>query len=162
MTELLITRNLVDGLVEDMRRFGAHTQETGAFLLATEQKPNRLTLLALAGTAGISRRRELFTVSGSAIERLFSWAGDHELRIAAQVHSHAREAFLSPTDLRHGFDVAGFITAVVPHFAQPSREPDHWGWWQRSPSAWQPRRAPTVVAGAVRTFRFDEAGVRAA
>jgi hypothetical protein len=162
MTELRVTRDLVDTLTADVRRFGARNAETGGFLLSTEAQPDRLTVLALAGQDGIGRRRGLFTVSGTAIERLFSWAGERELRIRAQVHSHAHDAFLSPTDLRHGFNVAEFITAVVPYFAAPSPEPVDWGWWQRSATAWLTRPAPTVVVGAVTAVHFDQAGIHAA
>lgn len=161
MSSLLITRDLVDALVAEIGVWGARHAETGGFLLAAEDRPDRANVLALAGQAGIVRRRDLFTVSGGAIERLFSWAGDAELRIRAQVHSHARGAFLSRTDLRHGFDVDGFITAVVPHFASPSVRPGDWGWWQRGSGRWQAQRAPDVIAGPVRIFHFDERGLRA-
>ena len=117
MNRLLLTRNPVDALVAEIGAWGDRHAETGGFLLAAEDNADRATVLALGGQSGIVRRRNLFTISGGAIERLFSWAGDTELRIRAQVHSHAHGAFLSRTDLQHGFDVDGFITAVVPHFA---------------------------------------------
>lgn len=161
MSRLLITRNLVDALVAEIGAWGARRAETGGFLLSPENRPDHANVLALAGQAGIVRRRDLFTISGGAIERLFSWAGDAELRIRAQVHSHGRDAFLSRTDLRHGFDVNGFITAVVPHFASPSASPGDWGWWQRGGGRWQARRAPDVVAGSVRIVHFDETGLHA-
>lgn len=161
MIRLLVTRNLVDALVADISAWGTHNAETGGFVLASEHRPDRANVLALAGQSGIVRRRDLFTISGAAIERLFSWAADAELRIRAQVHSHARGAFLSRTDLKHGFDVDGFITAVVPHFATPSADPGDWRWWQRGSSRWHPYRAPDVVAGSVRVVCFDEDGLRA-
>ncbi len=161
MSRLLITRNLVDALVAEIGTWGDRHTETGGFLLAPEDRPDRANILALAGQTGIVRRRDLFTISGGAIERLFTWAGEAELHICAQVHSHARDAFLSRTDLRHGFDVDGFITAVVPHFAAPSTNPDDWGWWQRGGGRWQAEQAPDVVAGPVRIDHFDEDGLRA-
>lgn len=162
MSRLLVTRALVDALVSEVGSWGIRGAETGGFLLAPERQPGRASVLALAGGPGVVRRRDVFIVSGTAIERLFSWAADGELLIRAQVHSHARGAFLSPTDLRHGFDVDGFITAVVPNFAAPSAEPSHWGWWRRGEDQWRPVRAPDVVAGAVETVHFDEAGVHGA
>ena len=162
MSQLRLTQGAVDALTADIRRWGALGAETGGFLLASESDPDLLTILALAGHAGIARRRGLFAVSGPAIEQLFSWATDSELRIRAQVHSHARGAFLSPTDLRHGFDVAGFISAVVPHFAAPSAQPRDWGWWQRTTTRWQAHPAPEVIAGTASVVRFDQSGVDAA
>ena len=161
MSQLRLTRTVVDALTADIRCWGARGAETGGFLLASESDPDRLTILALAGQAGISRRRGLFAVSGPAIEQLFTWAADRELRIRAQVHSHARGAFLSPTDLRHGFDVVGFISAVVPHFTTPSAEPRDWGWWQRTSTLWEAFPAPNVIAGAGSMVRFDQGGVDA-
>jgi hypothetical protein len=161
MNRLLLTRNLVDALVAEIGAWGDRHAETGGFLLAAEDNADRATVLALGGQSGIVRRRNLFAISGGAIERLFSWAGDTELRIRAQVHSHAHGAFLSRTDLQHGFDVDGFITAVVPHFAAPSAHPGDWGWWQRGGGCWQAQRSPDVVAGSVHIVRFDEGGVRA-
>jgi hypothetical protein len=162
MSQLHLTEAVVDALTVEIGRWGALGIETGGFLLASESDPDRLTIVALAGHAGIARRRGLFAVSGQAIDRLFSWAADSELRIPAQIHSHARGAFLSPTDLRHGFDVAGFISAVVPHFAAPSTEPRDWGWWERTNTSWRARSAPDVVAGGASIMRFDASGVRAA
>lgn len=161
MSRLLITRHLVDALVAEIGAWGERNVETGGFLLAAEDHPDRANVLALAGEAGIVRHRDLLTISRSAIERLFTWAGDAEMRIRAQVHSHARVAFLSRTDLHHGFDVDGFITAVVPHFAAPSADPGDWGWWQRGGGRWQARRAPDVVVGTVHIVRFDEGGLHA-
>jgi len=161
MSRLRLTQAAVDALTADIRRWGALGAETGGFLIASKSDPDGLTIVALAGQAGIARRRGLFAVSGPAIGQLFSWAADRELRIRAQVHSHARGAFLSPTDLRHGFDVAGFISAVVPHFATPSAEPRDWGWWQRTATRWQARSAPGVIAGTASIVRFDQGGVRA-
>jgi len=156
-----MTQAAVDALIADIRHWGVLGAETGGFLLAPESDPDRLTIVALAGQAGIARRRGLFGISGPTIDQLFSWAADAELRIRAQVHSHARGAFLSPTDLRHGFDVTGFISAVVPHFATPSVEPREWGWWERTAAHWQARAAPGVIAGTASVVRFDQGGVHA-
>jgi hypothetical protein len=162
MSQLRVTEAAVAALIADIRGWGGAGAETGGFLLARESDPHRLSIVALTGQAGITRRRGLFAVSGPAIEQLFSWAADSDLRIRAQVHSHAHGAFLSATDLRHGFDVAGFISAVVPHFTAPSAEPGDWGWWQRTATQWQASSAPRVVAGPASIVRFDHGGVRAA
>lgn len=162
MSALLVTRDTVNALINEIAEWGARTAETGGFLLAPEDRPDRMSILALAGHAGITRRPRLFTVSGTAIDQLFTWAGEREMRIRAQVHSHAHGAFLSQTDLDHGFDVNGFITAVIPQFTAPPAQPGDWGWWQWAAGGWQRRRAPDAVAGKVQLLHFDEEGIRAA
>jgi hypothetical protein len=162
MSPLRLSSPIIAALTAEIGRWGRRGAETGGFLLAPESDPDRLSIVALADQAGIARRRGLFVVSGPAIEQLFSWAGDAELRIRAQVHSHARGAFLSPTDLRHGFDVTGFISAVVPNFAAPSPHPGDWGWWQRAATRWEACAAPEVITGQGAAVRFDQDSVRAA
>lgn len=143
-------------LLADVRRWGAHGVETGGFLLDSSGGP--ISIVALAGSNGIVRRRDLFVASSRALAQLFSWAADHELHIAAQAHSHGGRAFLSETDRRHGFSVAGFTTIVIPFFAAPPDDVRAWGWW-RYDRGWRQAEAPTVVPGAVTIVHFDEDGV---
>src|SRR6266540_4689211 len=66
-------------VIADVRRFGRERLETGGFLLAANAAPTEITGVALAGVAGITRRRDMFSVSGLALDRLFTWADEQEL-----------------------------------------------------------------------------------
>ena len=144
-------------LVDDVHNHGRAGTETGAFLLGLADQP--VTILALAGTAGVTRHRQQFRVTGQAIHRLLSWAGDRELQVVAQAHSHGAAAFLSRTDLRHGFSVEGFTTTVIPYFRMPPQDPADWGWW-RYEGEWIEVEAPGVIDGVATVVVFDEDGVR--
>jgi hypothetical protein len=161
VTGMTVASEAAVRLVDEIARHGRGPAETGGFLLAQPADRDHLTVLALAGDRGIERGRDLFKVSGGAIERLFTWAGDRDLLIRAQVHSHRRGAFLSATDLRHGFAVEGFITAVVPTYSQPPRDPDDWAWWICNAGHWDRAGAPSLVPGAGVVVRFDADGVHA-
>jgi hypothetical protein len=156
---LSVSGDAVRHLSAEIARYGAKPAETGGFLMANAHTRERLAVLALAGQVGIDRGRDLFRVSSSAIERLFTWAGDHDLLIRAQVHSHRGRAFLSETDLRHGFAVEGFVTSVVPTYAHPPGDPGSWGWWSYDAGRWRALRGPRVAPGAAQVVRFDEATV---
>lgn len=156
MNSLTITHGVRKTLLDDVRTWGARRVETGAFLLTTPGEP--ISIVALAASKGIARRKGLFRVSPHALARLFSWAGDSELHIAVQAHSHSGPAFLSETDRRHGFSVAGFTTTVIPHFAAPPGDIQRWGWW-RYEGAWREAEAPTVIPGDATVICFDEDGV---
>jgi hypothetical protein len=158
---LVLCSGARDGVIAEVERYGALACETGGFLLTTAGTPERLAIAALADERGIDRRRGLFEVSGRAIERLFAWAGERELAIRAQVHSHGRRAFLSRTDVEHGFTVEGFTTAVVPWFAAPPADPARWGWWRCAGGDWLTADAPAVIEAAAEIVHFDEDGVRA-
>jgi hypothetical protein len=151
-----ITSDVRAALLIEVRQWGARGVETGGFLLASPNGP--ISIVALAGRKGIVRRRGLFVASSRALTHLFSWAADRELHIAAQAHSHGGRAFLSETDRRHGFSVAGFTTIVIPFFAAPPEDVRAWGWW-RYDGGWRQTEAPSVVAGAATIVRFDEDGV---
>jgi hypothetical protein len=156
---LSVSRDAIRHLSTEIAVHGARPAETGGFLLAHANTRERLDVLALADQVGINRGRDLFRIRSSAIERLFTWAGDQDLLIRAQVHSHRGGAFLSETDLRHGFAVEGFITSVVPNYARPPDDPASWGWWSYSARRWRVLCPPSVAPGRARVVRFDQAGV---
>jgi hypothetical protein len=151
-----MTDGVRETLLNDVRIWGAHGVETGGFLLATPGEP--ISILALGGSLGITRRTGVFRVSPRSLARLFSWAGDKKLHVAAQAHSHGGRAFLSEIDLRHGFSVTGFTTTVIPYFAAPPEDPHRWGWW-RYEGEWREAEAPTIISGDATVVCFDEVGV---
>jgi len=157
---LSIPANAVEAIVEDVRRYGLHHVETGALLLT---KPGEHVILAaaLAGEAGIERSEGLFIITLPAFDALFTYAEDHGLQVRAMVHSHPREAFLSPTDRRYGLRMRGFLSAVVPTYADPPVTPQAWGWW-RYDDDWHPTE-PAEATGAdtsAQVLTFDAGGVR--
>jgi hypothetical protein len=154
-----LPRAAVEIVVAEVAAWGGRGVETGGFLLCGEGE-RRVEMVALSGGRGISRARDQFVVSGKALARLFGHAGKHRLSIRAQFHSHGRSAFLSPTDLTHGFNVKGFITTVVPQFAGPPEDPRDWRWWMHDGN-WEEIGSPMLVEHGVRIVRFDENGARA-
>jgi len=144
-------------IAAEARAAGADRVETGGFILEGER--GAASVLALTGEKGITRRRDLFHVSGLALATLFDWAEDHELTIAAQWHTHGRRAFLSDTDLEYGFNVSGFTTTVVPYFRQASPDAKHWGWWIFDSGEWVAVPAPESVPGSFSVITFEEGRV---
>jgi hypothetical protein len=149
----------ISPILDEVCAYGARRKETGGFLLSAIDEPERVVVVALAGTVGITRWWGQFGISGGALDRLFTWADEHDLRIAAQFHSHGGRAFLSPTDLAHGLNVRGFVTCVIPSFKAPPREVERWGWWKFDGRTWKPEPPPTTANGTVTTVTFDERGV---
>ena len=157
--ELMLPDAALGPIQSHVKRFGEADAESGGFLLGGSANP-RITHVAFADGRGVERARGGFRVSGPAMERLFAWAEEQSLRVWAQIHAHPTEAFLSLTDLRCGFSVEGFTSAVVPNFTDPPLSPGEWGWWRYQAKMWRVLGAPTVVASKVVTVSFDEAGVQ--
>jgi proteasome lid subunit RPN8/RPN11 len=155
MNELALPTAMTLAIHDEVAHHGAHDVETGMFLLAA---PGAHTVhtLALAGTAGVTRHREQFALTGRALNRLFSHARREQLEIVAQIHSHAGRAFLSEVDLRHGFAVEGFTTSVIPSYRHPPVDPAGWGWWRHDGRGWQPAPAYAIGAGHTTIITFDE------
>jgi hypothetical protein len=156
----------VTALADEIAAFGAQDLETGAFLLAPRASPSgrdpRVTVIALAGDAGIVRQRDLFQVSERALAQIFAFAGDRGLWIPALLHSHQGSAFLSPADQRHGLRADGFISAVIPAYSCPPRDLARWGWWQFEAGRWRDAAPGSVTGETAEVIRFDEAGIRGA
>jgi hypothetical protein len=157
-----IPRGVLDTLHADVAHHGILGVESGMFLLGAREG-DTVSTLALAGTAGVRRRRDHFALSGKALARLFGHARERDLHVLAQVHSHREGAFLSSSDLRHGFAVEGFTTAVIPSYRCPPRDPAAWGWWRYDGRGWPGTTPypPTDTPSAGETIIFDEDGVRA-
>lgn len=159
MNHLVLPADMARSIAETAAVAGRDLVETGGFILRGYDAAEP-SVLALTGQKGIERRMGLFLVSGLALSSLFEWADEHELTLAAQWHSHRFEAFLSKTDLEHGFDVPQFRTAVVPWYEQASPDPADWGWWQFDGKAWVAQAAPSTASGEFIVVTFDEDGVR--
>jgi proteasome lid subunit RPN8/RPN11 len=154
---LVLPRNVIEEMCEHVSTYGRLGVETGALLMCDLQS-GVVTTLALAGEAGVTRRSGLFILSMPVINQAFTFAEDRDLQVRAQVHSHARGAFLSPTDRRGNLTMNGFIAAVIPHFEQPPQNPSSWGWWTFSAGNWRtsdPAIVGTVPIGKVLTVDAD-------
>lgn len=149
-----------EAVARHVKEYGATGVETGAFLLALAGAADEVSVLALAGEDGITRGPEVFGVSGRAIGRLFDWADESGMRVRALVHSHERRAFLSKTDLKHGFAVSNFTTAIVPWYADPSPSPSDWAWWRYYGGEWRTIGPATLTNREAGFVVFDEGGVR--
>lgn len=156
--ELTLPEAATAAVIADVLRFGTARVETGGFLLAPRGS-DAISAVALAGSGGIVRRRDLFQVSDLALDRLFAYADENGLWIPAQFHSHGHGAFMSACDVEHGLSVAGFVTTIVPHFAEPPADPASWGWW-RYDGGWVPVGPPRPSFDGVVVITVDEEPVR--
>lgn len=159
MNSLMISETLLRPLHEHVRAHGRADVEAGGFLLGGGENPVA-TVLALAEGRGVERSRGIFRVSGRAIDQLFAWAEERELRVWAQVHSHPRGSFLSDIDEREGFRVEGFISAVIPDYSDPSEAPSAWGFWRFAGGAWSAIESAQTTGAAGSVYTFSEDGVR--
>lgn len=158
MSEIKIPSAAARIVTAEVAAWGGRGAETGGFLLC-RQDEKRVEKVALTGARGIRRAPDQFVLSGRALSMLFTYAEECELSIWAQFHSHGRAAFLSHTDLTHGFSVEGFVTTVIPYFAAPPEHPKEWGWWIYE-KEWRETKAPRLADGPTGLIRFDEEGVR--
>jgi proteasome lid subunit RPN8/RPN11 len=154
----LLSAGAAKAITVEIAAWGVRERETGGFLLS---RPGIETLdvVALSGAAGIRRRADQYRVSPAALGQLFNYAAQGELVISAVFHSHRRSAFLSETDLAHGLNVEGLLSAVVPFYAEPPVAPACWRWWRFSGS-WKEIEAPSIAECRARIVRFDEDGAR--
>lgn len=159
MKNFSIARTLLEPLQDHVRDHGRRDDEAGGFLLGTYEDPVA-TVLALAEGVGVERSRGFFRVSGTAMEQLFTFAENENLRVWAQVHSHPRRSFLSETDETDGFRVEGFISGVIPNYVKPPRKPQSWGWWTFHHGAWEATGIPSLNGGVSRVVTFDATGIR--
>jgi hypothetical protein len=158
MSSFCIPASMGALIADAAQEAGVKLLETGGFVLGPTGT-DRSTVLALSGERGVDRMSRLFRVSGLAIASLFDWADERDLRILAQWHSHRLEAFLSETDLKHGFNVPGFRTAVVPHYEEPSSNPADWGWWMYDEDSWVETPAPATTVDEFTVVTFEEGRV---
>jgi hypothetical protein len=159
MNNLMISEKLLRPLGDHVRAHGGADAEAGGFLLGGREIP-LATVLALAEGPGVERSRGIFRVSGAAIDQLFAWAEERELRVWAQVHSHPRGSFLSDIDEREGFRVEGFISAVIPDYGDPPEAPSAWGFWRFVGGAWSAIEPAHTTGAAGSVYTFSEDGVR--
>lgn len=160
MTPLQVPRTAVDAIADDVAHYGMQRLETGALLLG---KPGdtRVTTVAIAGTAGVTRGYGRFVLTMPVIDQLFTYAETNSLQVLAHVHSHGRGAFLSPIDRTGIIRMNGFIAAVIPTFAAPPRDPSRWGWWTFRDGDWRDH-PPGVMTDddPVEVVTMDADGVR--
>jgi hypothetical protein len=154
-----IPESAVGAVLKDVRSFGASHLETGGFFLLP-RGGQTVSTVALAGDSGIVRGRNFLQISESALARLFVYADGHDIWAPLQFHSHARGAFLSLTDAAHGLRVEGFVSVVVPNYANPTFDVKAWGWWCFSACEWLPIEPAMTGNGSVAVIRFDEDGIR--
>lgn len=154
-----IAGSLTAAIQRHVQAWGELRRETGAFLLKRRDS-DTIDMIAWPLVAGIVRGRGQFAVSGVALARLFEWCGDEDLQIAALLHSHKYEAFLSPVDLKYGFAAEGFLSTIVPDYAAPPRDPAEWGWWSFRGGDWIDAQPPEVAeVASFAGVSFDENGV---
>lgn len=152
---LVLPRALPQALRDDAEEWGTRRVETGAFLLGRD---STVDTIAWPGERDIVRARDQFAVGGLALAQLFEWAESRELSVLALVHSHRGRAFLSPVDLKHGFSVPGFVSAIIPHYCDPSADVTAWGWW-RFDGEWRALETPTLHEHLFAAMSFDSAGI---
>lgn len=157
-----IEPSCVAAITAAVRDHGRQCVETGAYLLACQDGPLHMCVAAVTGTSGVQRSARLLRVSAAANAELYLWAARERFTIVAYVHSHLAGAFLSRTDCEESLNIEGFVSAVVPDFANPHEDPGGWGWWRFLNGGWVEIDAPRVgsLTTDSRIMVFDEEGVR--
>lgn len=155
---LTLPAGMTQTIARVARAAGTELVETGGFILGRPGS-GAGTVLALTGDSDVDRQKHLFHVGGLALATLFDWAEERELSVLAQWHTHRYKAFLSDTDLEHGFNVRGFHTSVVPDYETASPDPADWGWWTYTGDEWTPAAAPAVGNAAFLTITFEKGRV---
>src|SRR5437660_1251066 len=113
--ETAVPAGAVETITTEIRVYGQQLLETGGFMMLP-RGCGTVTTVAFAGITGIVRRQHLFQISARALDRLFTFADDHDLYIPVQFHSHERGAYLSWIDAQHGLRVDGFTSVVIPTY----------------------------------------------
>jgi hypothetical protein len=158
MSQLRIGRDAVAAIVTDVAHYGALGVETGSLLLTSPGDPT-ITVLALAGAAGIERHPGLLVFSAAALNPLFSHAEDNGLQVRAQLHSHMFKAFLSETDQAGNIRMPGFIASVIPTFATPPDDVSEWRWWTFDGAEWMRSEPAITFDGNTKIITFDADGI---
>lgn len=143
MTALHLPASGRDAIVADIFRHGCEGVETGSFLLVTRGSVD-VAVVALLGDAGIRREPALLVIDATVIDHLFTYAEDRDLRVAAYLHSHGYDAFMSQTDQSGTIRTPGFIAGVIPQFTSPPPDPAAWSWWVCQAGSWH-ESVPAVV-----------------
>jgi proteasome lid subunit RPN8/RPN11 len=157
---LILPSSALSKIRSHVAAFGSYAEEAGGFFLGPARTP-RILAVGFALGRGVERGRGEFRVTGPAIERLFEWAESNEYRIWAQFHSHPAAAFLSRTDIKYGFSVKDFVSAVIPEFKNPPINPHLWKWWTYQQAAWREITPPAVEDHDACIFTFSEDGIGA-
>lgn len=158
---LRLPAEAVEAIVREVATWGRLGRESGVLLLASADEPLVVDAIGQPLDVGITRRRDEFAISGLALAQLFAHLDECDRVVAALIHSHGKRAFLSDVDLEHGFSVEGFVSSIVPSYADPPSEVRRWGWWIFLDGRWQDAEVPEVFPGGFLKIEFDEAGARA-
>lgn len=159
---LTIEPECITAITAAVGKHGSRGVETGLYLLASAEDPLHISVTAITGAIGVQRSSRYLRVSAAANAEVYSWAVRERLTIVAYAHSHREGAFLSHADRQESLNVEGFVSAVIPNFANPAAPPGVWGWWRFLDGTWCEIDAPDVLSLTMggRAVVFDEGGVR--
>lgn len=76
---------------------------------------------------GVSKDESHLRVSDAVIAALCDLVDPPRVAVLGQVHTHRYEAFHSPTDDANSLDTPGYVSIVIPHFAEGGA--DLWEDW---------------------------------
>ncbi len=156
---LRLPESALSPIQSHVAEFGQLSAESGGFFVGATDSPV-ITSIMFANGLGIERKHGGFAVSAKAIDVLFGWVENQGARVWAQFHSHPTDAFLSAIDIKYGFSVEGFTSAVIPRFSSPPRDSNQWGWWRYEGKSWQRITGPAIVRNQiVSVYTFGEDGV---
>jgi hypothetical protein len=157
---MTVKTGVIDSVVEETTKYGSWRLETGGFLFG-DTGTYEISGVAMAGDMGITRQPDLFEISERALDRLFTYAGDQDIWLPVQFHSHELYSDMSLADERYGLNAEGFVSTILPSFANPPTDPSNWGWCQFEAGLWRRCASASVVPGkALTVVVFDEGGVR--
>lgn len=108
-------------LMRDLRMRGRGCSESGAFLLARRNDPERVVRewLAYDDLDPAALNRDYIRLESAAFSRLWEWCDQQHLQVIADVHTHPFGPEQSRSDRAFPMiSVTGHIALIVPRFAQ--------------------------------------------
>lgn len=124
----MLPARLLDATVEHLRAEGQFRVESIVFWAG---KVNghyaTMTHLVVPRGRGVFKHPFQVRVSEEIIAAVCELLDPPELVLLGQVHTHMHGAFHSPTDDRYSLDTPGYVSVVIPEFAQKGVA--DWGKW---------------------------------
>jgi hypothetical protein len=107
-------------LIRQLRRRGAGSRESGAFLLGRPNSVRTARFICYDDLDPIALDTGIITFHGAGFVPLWDYCRDHKLRVIADVHTHGGEwTGQSGSDRTHPMiGVKGHVGLIVPHYAQ--------------------------------------------
>lgn len=125
MTHLVVGTSIITGTLSELKRSGSVKKE-GVVLWLGHRHGERVHVVDTVVPEHYAES-DVFRIPHRAILTLIEYSSSRGLVVAAQVHSHPKQAFHSPADdrwaiVRH----VGAVSIVIPWFARTTTVESYW------------------------------------